>query len=380
MPTTLTAPGALASPGLTSPGLTPGLTSPALTPGLATPALGTDPAAAALADPAIAKPALTNPTVPTPGGPAGMPGLAADATAANLALNPALTSPTGALPGGLTTPPVTGLDPALATTPISNAAGLPAPGELPISAPIGLDPAAGTYPTMAGAFVYDLYKSHAQMNSAIRSSSPRDLRCLRIRLDRGEDLPRLRAAPRLWAVRLVARGRRRAWIDRAGARKIGGLSEPAGLELPGLAEAPEIGRHDHLHRRWMIPSAASVRPSASAACDTTLSVLQQLDLIGRQQRLRQVLQERRLHPGQRERQRNEKPAALGHFEHVFHQLLEGPHLRPADLVDRAGLSRRRRPRARWLRPRRRRTPAGIWSRRRRSAAAPAASAPSRRTC
>jgi hypothetical protein len=43
----------------------------------------------------------------------------------------------------LTTPPVTGLDPALATTPLSNAAGLPNPGEVPISAPIGLEPAAG---------------------------------------------------------------------------------------------------------------------------------------------------------------------------------------------------------------------------------------------
>lgn len=149
MPTTLTAPGALASPGLTSPALTPGLTSPALTPGLTTPALGTDPAAA-LADPTLSNPALTNPTLPTPGGPAGMPGLAADAAAANPALNPALTSPTGALPGGLTTPAVTGLDPALATTPISNAAGLPSPGEVPISAPIGLDPTAGTYPILGG--------------------------------------------------------------------------------------------------------------------------------------------------------------------------------------------------------------------------------------
>ena len=130
MPTTLTAPGSLASPGLASPGLTPGLTSPALTPGLATPALGTDPAAAtALTDSALANPALT-PAVPTPGGPAGLPGLAADATAANPALNPALTSPTGALPGGLTTPPVVGLDPALATTPISNAAGTGSSGFL----------------------------------------------------------------------------------------------------------------------------------------------------------------------------------------------------------------------------------------------------------
>ena len=38
-----------------------------------------------------------------------------------------------------------------------------------------------------------------------------------LRLDRGEDVPRLRAAPRLRAVRLVARDRRLARADRAGA-------------------------------------------------------------------------------------------------------------------------------------------------------------------
>lgn len=138
MPTTLTAPGALASPGLT-----PGLGAAPLTG--ADPLTGFAPATAAapgLTDSALADPALTPAT-----GPAGMPGLGADA-AANPALNPALTSPLGA--GGLTTPPVAGLDSALATTPISNAAGLPAPGEVPIAAPIGLDPAAGTYPILGG--------------------------------------------------------------------------------------------------------------------------------------------------------------------------------------------------------------------------------------
>ena len=98
MPTTLTAPGALTSPGLTpglaSPGLTPGLASPALTPGVTTPALGTDPAAAATA---LTDQALANPALSPAAGPAGMPGLGADA-AASSALNPALTSPTGPLP------------------------------------------------------------------------------------------------------------------------------------------------------------------------------------------------------------------------------------------------------------------------------------------
>jgi hypothetical protein len=39
-----------------------------------------------------------------------------------------------------------GLDPAL--TPISNTAGLPAPGEVPITAPLGPDPTLGTYPIL----------------------------------------------------------------------------------------------------------------------------------------------------------------------------------------------------------------------------------------
>ncbi len=173
MPTTLTAPNALASPSLTpglgtapaaAPGLTPGLTTPpAALPPLTDPALSStgllDPAAAGAANAGAANPAL-NPAATAPGGPAGMPGLGAQTagmpglgaqTAANPALNPTLTSPTGVAPGGLTTPPVTGLDPALATTPISNATGLPNPGEMPISAPIGLEPAgAQTFPLLGG--------------------------------------------------------------------------------------------------------------------------------------------------------------------------------------------------------------------------------------
>ena len=118
MPATLTTPGLGTAP-LTTAGLG---TSP-----LTTPSLGTAPLTAA---------------------PATLP----DATLTNPALTPALTSPVGALPTGatplpgLTTPPAV-TDPALAS-PISSAAALPAPGEVPISAPIGLDPAAGTYPIL----------------------------------------------------------------------------------------------------------------------------------------------------------------------------------------------------------------------------------------
>ena len=118
VPTTLTTTGLG-----TAPSTTPGLgTSPLTTPSLGTAPLTTAPA-----------------TLP-------------DATLTNPALTPPLTSPVGALPTGatplpgLTTPPAV-TDPALAS-PISSAAALPAPGEVPISAPIGLDPAAGTYPIL----------------------------------------------------------------------------------------------------------------------------------------------------------------------------------------------------------------------------------------
>src|SRR3954470_4407963 len=141
-PATLTSPG-LTTPGLTAPGLTtPGLTAPGLTtPGLTTPGLTT---------PGLTTPGLTAPGASLPSATATGPALT-DPSLTNPALtNPALTSPTGQAPGattpGLTTPPA-GVDPAL-TSPISSAAALPAPGEVPISAPIGLDPAAGSYPIL----------------------------------------------------------------------------------------------------------------------------------------------------------------------------------------------------------------------------------------
>jgi undecaprenyl-diphosphatase len=74
-------------------------------------------------------------------------------------------------------------------------------------------------PTMAGAFAYDLYKSRAQMSMdnsiLVAVGFAVSFMCA---LDRGEDVSWLRAAPRLRAVRLVARRRRIARPDRAGAR------------------------------------------------------------------------------------------------------------------------------------------------------------------
>ncbi|MBX7431014.1 hypothetical protein JDV09_02635 [Mycobacterium sp. Y57] len=138
-PTTLI-PG-LGSPSLTSPGLLPGLGTtgmPSLTdPGLANPAL-TNPA---LTSPSGAAPGLTTPSLTTPSltDPAlASPGLTSPTV-------PSLTDPALATPG-LTTPPAL-TDPGLGLAPISTA-GLPATGEVPISAPIGLDPALGAYPVL----------------------------------------------------------------------------------------------------------------------------------------------------------------------------------------------------------------------------------------
>ena len=140
-PATMPTPG-LTTPGLTAPGLTtPGLTTPGLTtPGLTAPSASLSPATAtgpALTDPALSNPALTSPGLTTPADAA--PGLT----------TPGLTTP-GLTTPGLTTPglttPAAGANPAL-TSPLSTA-GLPAPSEVPISAPIGLDPAAGTYPIL----------------------------------------------------------------------------------------------------------------------------------------------------------------------------------------------------------------------------------------
>lgn len=147
---TLTSPG-LASPGLTTPGLTsPGLTPSLTDPGLTNPAL-TNPALTSpdgLTSPSLTTPGLTTPGLTTPGLTTPDASLGATPSLTDPGLtNPALTTPT--TPGlstpstGLTTP---GLDASL--MPISNGAGLPAPGEVPISAPVGLDPSLGTYPIL----------------------------------------------------------------------------------------------------------------------------------------------------------------------------------------------------------------------------------------
>jgi hypothetical protein len=142
----LTTPG-LTAPGLTTPGLTaPGLTAPGLTtPGLTAPSASLSPATAtgpALTDPALTNPALTSPALTSPAG--ATPGLTTPGLTTPGLTTPGLTTP-GLTTPGLTTP-AAGANPAL-TSPLSTA-GLPAPGEVPISAPIGLDPAAGTYPIL----------------------------------------------------------------------------------------------------------------------------------------------------------------------------------------------------------------------------------------
>src|SRR6476659_3717910 len=121
-PTTLTSPG-LGTSSLTTPSSLGA--APATTPGLGLPSTPS-----ALTDAALTNPALTNPALTSPLGSTAVGAVPA---------TPGLTTATG-----LTTPPAS----TDALSPISSAAALPAPGEVPISAPIGLDPAAGTYPIL----------------------------------------------------------------------------------------------------------------------------------------------------------------------------------------------------------------------------------------
>ncbi|MCH9668546.1 MAG: hypothetical protein K0U80_11875 [Actinomycetia bacterium] len=113
------------APSLTDPGLAnPALTNPALTSPVG--------AAPSLTDPGLASPGLTVPGVSTPS--ASTPGLT----------TPSLTTPSLTTPG-LTMPGLA--DSTLGAAPLSTL-GLPATGEIPISAPIGLDPALGGYPLL----------------------------------------------------------------------------------------------------------------------------------------------------------------------------------------------------------------------------------------
>ena len=79
-----------------------------------------------------------------------MPGLAADAAAANPAAQPRADQPDRGTSRRSDDACGHRARPGAGDDADQNAAGLPAPGEVPISAPIGLDPAAGTYPILGG--------------------------------------------------------------------------------------------------------------------------------------------------------------------------------------------------------------------------------------
>ena len=152
-------------------------------------------------------------------------------------------------------------------------------------------------PTMAGAFTLDLIKNHDQMTSH-NVTAGRDRVRLFVRggLFRGQDVSRLRLAPRLCAVRMVARDRRLYRLDPARDRLLTHSGEAAGAELAGLAEAPEITRHDRLvgRRRDAEPLQRTV--IADRVLRHHIVAAQQLDLVRRQRRVRQELQEPGLSP------------------------------------------------------------------------------------
>ena len=100
-------------------------------------------------------------------------------------------------------------------------------------------------PTMGGAFAYDLYKNYSLMTRGQHRAGRDRLRhVVRRRVLRGEDAARLRDAPRLRAVRVVARARRLAGADRAGDRLLarGCPMDPSTLDRV-LVDIPVL--HDH---------------------------------------------------------------------------------------------------------------------------------------
>ena len=76
-------------------------------------------------------------------------------------------------------------------------------------------------------------------------------------------------------------------------------SGDAAAELPGLAEAPEIGRHDRLDRLRLDAEALQRAAFGLGGLRHHIVDAQQLDLVGREQRLRQELQRHRLQLGER---------------------------------------------------------------------------------
>src|SRR5262245_29507841 len=115
-------------------------------------------------------------------------------------------------------------------------------------------------------------------------------------MDRREDVSGLRAAPQLRTVRMVAHsgGRRRA-SRLVCSVKLG----EAIAELAGLAKAPEIRWNDRFHRLRF--NAQSLKSPHLGLCGfrNDVVVAEQFDLIGREQRRREILQKHRLQSGNR---------------------------------------------------------------------------------
>ncbi len=269
--TALTSPG-LTSPGLTSPGLTsPGLTSPGLTsPGLTSPGL-TSPSTATpgLTAPSLASPELTTPGLTTPGldASAALPSTdlgSVDASLTNPALtNPALTSPTGDV-SGLTTP---GLTPGLTTPGLDPTGALPAPGEVPISAPIGLDTAAGTYPILGDPSLATMPATTSTGSGGIIG----ELSSMANQLGAGQaiDLLKGMVMPAIMsAVKPPAGAPAVAPVADAAAAAAAPAVDAATAAIPGAGAQPPAEPVTHRHRRshplasavplWVAPSAIFV--------------------------------------------------------------------------------------------------------------------------
>src|SRR6266851_4940239 len=111
----------------------------------------------------------------------------------------------------------------------------------------------------------------------------------------------------------------------------------AGPELSVLAETPEIGGNDGLYRARRNPKPFERATFALCLLGDDDVAFEQRDLIRREWRIRQELQEQRLESREPERDRHQQPATLDRRQDELQDLLETENLWPAQFIDEAGL-------------------------------------------
>src|SRR3981081_1478001 len=85
--------------------------------------------------------------------------------------------------------------------------------------------------------------------------------------------------------RRSSNGYARPWTISASTSNHTAPPESQGLELPGAAEAPQIGRHDRLHRALLDAEPLEGAALVDRGRRHDIVLAQELDLVGREQRL-----------------------------------------------------------------------------------------------